>query len=193
MANVTATSANTPKMPSAAVRRVVSALVLFHVAAVFIGPFATPPQTSELAMRLGRSIQPYLDVLNLANGYRFFAPEPGPSHLVRYELTMPDGTTEQGMFPSRGEHWPRLLYHRYFMLSEFLNTLSNPAMPKEQAEAYARSYAEQLAAAHGAKSVKLYLRRHYVPRMEEVRGGMRLDDKRLDTEQLVGEFEREQT
>lgn len=188
-----ATTPDAAKMPSATVRRVVSALLLFHVGAVFLGPFATPPQTSQLAMTIGRSIQPYLDVLNLGNGYRFFAPEPGPSHLVRYELTMPDGSTHEGIFPSRQEHWPRLLYHRYFMLSEFLNTLSNPAMPKEHAEAYAKSYAEELAEEHGAKSVKLYLRRHYVPRMEEVRAGMRLNDKRLDTEQLVGVFEREQT
>jgi hypothetical protein len=191
MASQTTTSDAVPKMPSAAVRRVVSAVVLFHVVAVFLGPFATPPQTSQLAMNWGRAIQPYLDVLNLANGYRFFAPEPGPSHLVRYELTMPDGTTRDGIFPNRQEHWPRLLYHRYFMLSEFLNTLSNPAMPKEHAEAYARGYAEELAAENGAKSVKLFLRRHYVPRMEEVRAGMRLDDKRLDTEQLVGVFERD--
>jgi hypothetical protein len=191
MATATTNVASASRMPSAAVRRVVSALVLFHVVAVFLGPFATPPQTSELAMRLGRSIQPYLDILNLANGYRFFAPEPGPSHLVRYELTMPDGTTREGIFPNRNEHWPRLLYHRYFMLSEFLNTLSNPAMPKENAEAYAKSYAEELAEENDAKSVKLFLRRHYVPRMEEVRAGMRLDDKRLDTEQLIGVFERE--
>ena len=35
-----------------------------------------------------RTFSPISKALSLANGYRFFAPEPGPSHLVRYELTL---------------------------------------------------------------------------------------------------------
>src|SRR5262245_51015254 len=87
------------KMPAPKVRALVSALVILHVGAVFLGPFATPPQTSELAMSWARACQPYLDALSLSNGYRFFAPEPGPSHLVRYELILADGTTREGTIP----------------------------------------------------------------------------------------------
>jgi hypothetical protein len=181
----------TPSPPRPAIRAIVSVLVLLHVLAVFLGPFATPP-TSELAMRWARAWQPYIDILSLSNGYRFFAPEPGPSHLVRYELTMPDGSKQEGFFPNRDEHKPRLLYHRYFMMSEFVNTLSNPDM-KDRAQAYARGYAEHLAYANDAKSVKLFLKRHYVPRVHEVQGGMRLDNKRLYEEQLLGEFERDKS
>jgi len=129
-----------------------------------------------------------LESMGLANGYRFFAPEPGPSHLVRYEVTLPDGSQEQGLFPDRRQHKPRLLYHRYFMLSEFINTLENPNVPNERAQAYAKSYARHLADLHQATQVKLYLRRHFVPRMSEVREGMLLTDKRLYEERPLGTF-----
>lgn len=189
----TTTENEVTRMPSAKVRAVVSLLVILHVGAVFLGPFSTPPQTSDLAMSWARACQPYLDALSLSNGYRFFAPEPGPSHLVRYELTLADGSTREGTFPDRNEHKPRLLYHRYFMLSEFLNTLSNPGIPRDRAEAYAKSYAQHLAEANDATSVKLYIRRHYVPRMYEVRQGMPLTNKALYEDRLIGEFEPEKS
>src|SRR3990172_7505683 len=98
-------------LPRPTVRVAVSLLVIVHVFAVFVGPWAMPPQNSELAAGCARIFQPYLDALCLANGYRFFAPEPGPSHLVRYEITHDDGTLESGEFPNRQQHVPRLLYH----------------------------------------------------------------------------------
>jgi hypothetical protein len=179
----------TTGVPRPWVRRAVSVLVLLHVVAVFVGPWAMPP-SSMLASHVGRTFQPYLDVLALGNGYRFFAPEPGPSHLIRYEITLDNGAVKQGEFPSRADQWPRLLYHRYFMLTEFVNTLS--AGPQDgRADAYARAYAQHLAAVNDAKSVKLYLRRHYVPRVEEVQRGMRLTDKMLYEERPLVTFERD--
>lgn len=176
-------------MPRPAVRAVVSLLVMLHVAAVFVGPWAMP-QTSRLALGVGRILQPYLDVLSLGNGYRFFAPEPGPSHLVRYEITLDDGTLKEGYFPNRQEQWPRLLYHRYFMLSEFANTLENsPA--RDRAEAYATAYARHLAEKNHARTVKLFLRRHYVPRPEEVQQGRKLTDKVLYEEHPLITYQRD--
>jgi hypothetical protein len=151
--------------------------VIFHVVAVFLGPFAMPPGASHLASTLAGVFQPYVEGLCLANGYRFFAPEPGPSHLVRYEVALPDGTVKQGSFPDIEQHFPRLLYHRYFMLTEFINTIDDPDAPSELAKAYAKSYAEHLAHAYQAKDVKLFLIRHFVPQMHEVQQGMRLSDK----------------
>jgi len=162
-----------------AVRAALSVLIALHVLAVFIGPWAMPPQTSELAASCAQIFQPYLETMGLANGYRFFAPEPGPSHLVRYEITSEDGQQIEGVFPDRNQHKPRLLYHRYFMLSEFINTLENPNGPSANLQAYSKSYAEHLMHEHQAKSIKLFLRRHYIPRMNEVREGMKLTDKRL--------------
>ena len=176
------------QQPTPATRAILSVLIILHVGAVFIGPWAMPPQNSELAASFVRLCQPYLDALGLANGYRFFAPEPGPSHLVRYEVTLRDGSQKQGVFPDRQQHRPRLLYHRYFMLSEFVNTLENPNAPRDRAELYAKSYAEHLAHVYDAPLVNLYLRRHFVPRMSEVRQGMRLTDKALYEEHLLGTF-----
>jgi hypothetical protein len=179
--------------PRPLVRAIVSVLVIVHVVAVFLGPFAMPPQTSELAGTLAVVYRPYVDVLSLANGYRFFAPEPGPSHLVRYELTYDDGRTTRGEFPNRQVNKPRLLYHRYFMMSEFLNTLSNPDAPAERRDLYVKGYAQHLLHDSGAKSVKLSLVRHWVPRMDEVRAGRRLTDKILYEERPLGTFERDKS
>jgi hypothetical protein len=188
MASAPTTIVTTP-MPRPGVRALVSAIVALHVFAVFVGPWAMP-QTSQLGATVGRAFQPYLDVLSLGNGYRFFAPEPGPSHLVRFEITTSDGTLKEGFFPNRAEHWPRLLYHRYFMLSEFVNTLGASADTK-LADQYARGYAQHLADEYDGRTVKLYLRRHYVPRAEEVRAGRRLDDKVLYEERLIYTYERD--
>lgn len=188
MATVSPTIVTTPA-PRPAVRAVVSLLVALHMAAVFVGPWAMPP-SSRLASAVGRAFQPYLDALALGNGYRFFAPEPGPSHLVRYEVTLDDGTLVEGVFPNHADQWPRLLYHRYFMLSEFVNTLNN-GPSKERAEAYARGYARHLAEKYHARAVKLYLKRHYVPRVEEVQQGRRLNDKILYQEQPLVTYERD--
>jgi hypothetical protein len=178
----TSESLTAAQPPGRTVRRVVSALVVFHLLAVFIGPWAMPPQTSELAGSMAQVFQPYVETLSLANGYRFFAPEPGPSHLVRYEITLDDGSRVAGVFPDRQRHQPRLLYHRYFMLSEFANTLTNPEAPSDRAKAFARGIAEHLADEYHAPSVKLFLRKHYVPRMHEVREGRRLTDEKLYVE-----------
>ena len=186
MAIATPNTIVTP-LPGPKVRLAVSVLVSLHVFAVFLGPWAMPP-SSDLATGFRVALQPYLDLLSLGNGYRFFAPEPGPSHLIRFEVTLPDGTLTTGMFPDRQQNWPRLLYHRYFMLSEFLNTLERPGAPRDRAEAYARSYAQHLVDTYQADSVRLYLRRHYVPRMAEVQQGLRLSDKSLYEERLIVEY-----
>src|ERR1700722_11148109 len=72
-----------------------------HVAAVFVGPWAMPPHGSELARSIANAFGPYLQAAFLNNGYRFFAPEPGPGHLVRYEIVTHDGQKIEGSFPDR--------------------------------------------------------------------------------------------
>jgi len=184
--------------PRPAVRAVLSALILAHVFAVFLGPWAMPP-SSDLARACFRLFQPYMQVLFLDNGYRFFAPEPGPSHLIRYQIVQADGSRLAGQFPDRKEQWPRLLYHRYFMLSEFLNTAYLNATPdvaeprndtekltdqdlaavrynRETLTACARSYARHLARKYNARQVTLFLRQHELPTLYQVLGGDKLTD-----------------
>ena len=130
-----------------------------------------------------------MDLLALNNGYRFFAPEPGPSHSIRYEFVLADGTHGGGEFPDKRSQQPRLRYHRHFMLTEFMNSLDAPGTPPELAEAYAESYARHLAHENNAREVTLYIRRHRLPTMAEVRGGMALTDASLYDEKLIGTFQ----
>jgi hypothetical protein len=192
-------------------RLLLSFLLLVHVFAVFVGPWAMPPQGSQLANSIAAVFGPYLQALYLDNGYRFFAPEPGPSHLIRYEADLANGETVEGIFPTRNEQWPRLLYHRYFMLSEFAYSLESRATflndQKEQLErageqnvrltaqteragelsaAYAAAYARHLKTSLGAKELRLYIRTRRIPSPEQIEQGMSLDDPALYSDELLG-------
>lgn len=103
--------------------------LVWHVVAIMIAPISTPPRfegpPSVLGTTLGRVYRPYITAMFLDHAYKFFAPNPGDSHLIRYDLYFADGTKkihqEDQIFPDRTRHWPRLLYHRHFMLTEFIN------------------------------------------------------------------------
>ena len=65
-------------------------------------------------------MQWYLDALYLNHGHAFFAPirrrrPPGPLPDVSIENAQYE---TQGEFPNRKGQWPRLFYHRYFMLAD---------------------------------------------------------------------------
>lgn len=172
----------------------ISLLVSFHILAVFAGPWGV--SASPLSEDVG-VIRPYIDALGLNNGYRFFAPEPGPSHLIRYELVLDDGTEIKGQFPDRKVNRPRLLYHRHFMMSEFANTLAVPENARlEQREVfdlYVRSYARHLAKKYNARQVRLTLVEHLLPGIEQVkRDRISLEDPRLYRELDLGTFTRDQ-
>ena len=103
------------------VARLVASLVIgFYLFVVVIGPLSNPIASEHLTGPLSRIVSPFHQALFLGHGYRFFGPDPGPSHLVYYKITRADGDLIEGHFPDRDENWPRLLYHRWFMLSETL-------------------------------------------------------------------------
>jgi hypothetical protein len=146
-------------------RAAASVLLALHVAAVFIAPWSMPPPASQLSNVCARCFRPYMLGTAQYNGYRFFAPNPGPSHVVRYELELENGDLRRGRFPDVKQHQPRLLYHRHFMIAERCHELSNrtsepPAPPPEvpprwrprvqaeydsQREAYAKITADEAA------------------------------------------------
>jgi hypothetical protein len=118
--------------PAAWMKAVISLLLAFHLTAVFIAPFAfacnSRGSTSPLADPVYRALHPYIAALFLDHGYFFFAPNPGPSHLVDYKLEFADGKAPlEGRFPDLAIERPRLLYHRHFMLSEELYNSFAPA------------------------------------------------------------------
>ncbi len=111
--------AASPGVPWTAARRFwVSIFLIFHLFCVALAPLAVVEPRPGLAVALQGWLRPYSESLYLIHGYRFFAPEPGPSHILHYEITRNSGETLVGHFPDRNQHWPRLLYHRWFMLSE---------------------------------------------------------------------------
>lgn len=187
-ASPTATpAAGLPEPWSRRRRWLVSVLLLWHLTAIVVGPAAVAP-SSGLMASIFDWYRPYLNALYLNHGYHFFAPEPGPSHLIRYELAIADGTQIAGLFPHKSEHQPRLLYHRHFMLSEHLSQFAEPGTPPELLQAFSRSYAAHLMAEHRAQSVKLILVRHLFPQPEQVLAGMSLTDKSLYLERPLGTF-----
>lgn len=123
-----------------------------HCAAVVAEPLRFFSQSDFQAgpefVWLRERMAPYVEWLYLDHGYFFFAPNPGPNHLVGVRV-IPPTTPARGeplrlavpidldrdvdwYFPNRPRQWPRLLYHRYFMLSEFYNnSFAPPALPEE--------------------------------------------------------------
>ena len=192
-----------------ATRVVVSALVLFHLVAVLSGPLSLPP--SMLGTALRTSLSPYLEAMYLGHAYKFFAPEPGASHLVHYEIELPSGEVRKGVFPNLSEEWPRLLYHRHFMLTErvaagppdppveVLPTPGAPAAPpalnpnepsplSRWERELAASYANHLKAKYQARRVTLTLEQHNFPGVQQVKEGMKLDDEKLKIYRNLGTF-----
>lgn len=140
-------AAQAPPLWSPTKKKLVTALVALHLFAIFISPMAGPPPASDLSRWCASWVSPYLEALFLGHGYRFFAPNPGPSHLVRYEILGPDGAViETHRFPSTTEQSPRLFYHRHFMVAERVNELVSLPEPEELLEDFKlrRELIEQL-------------------------------------------------
>lgn len=158
-------------------KMVLSVWILFHFAGIVVAAASVAP-SSNLAQSGWTVFRPYLQLLYLNHGYRFFAPNPGPSTLLGWTLEFADGHAEQGEIPHR-TIWPRLYYHRHFMLTEFLNF----APPD-----WHKSYARHLCHTTGAAKVTLVRRVHFVPDMEAVRNGRKLVAPESYQETPLGSF-----
>ncbi len=156
--------------------------LVFHLSAIVIAPASVAP-SSDLVRATWELYKPYLQVLYLNHGYHFFAPEPAQSTLVAFVAERENRPIIQGRIPNR-QILPRLLYHRYFMLCEHMNT----AQPDFRKPWY-DSYAQHLCHKYGAKQVGLTRVTHYLPTMEMVLKGVRLDDPASYTEQPLGVFQ----
>ncbi|PQO34742.1 hypothetical protein DTL21_14685 [Bremerella cremea] len=189
-------------------RGFVSVLLLVHLTALFVGPCASPPPSSMWAREAEAVFEPYLHVAFLKDhGYRFFAPNPGPSHLVRYELLdEADQKIGEGTFPNLDEHWPRLLYHRHFMISESLFNMANisdeppppDAHPAVRADyesardlrnAYLDSISRHLARQYPeAAKIRIVMVQHSIPLPLDVANGRPLSDPELYEEAPLGVY-----
>lgn len=125
-----------------AYRKALVCLIALHLLAVVAEPLfffsRSDFQAGPEFLGLRRWLAPYVDWMYLDHGYFFFAPNPGPNHLVAVQQRSRDTARPAGLqsdafvFPDRKEQWPRLLYHRYFMLAEFYNNSFAPTDLVEQ-------------------------------------------------------------
>jgi hypothetical protein len=107
-----------------------SALIAFHLTAVVWGPLAFACMGSPLTDSVFGVLRPYIDALYLNHGYSFFAPDVGPSRLLRYKVEFADSREPVvGVIPNLATERPRLLYHRHFMLTEQLSNRFVPPDP----------------------------------------------------------------
>ncbi|MGN6546501.1 MAG: hypothetical protein ACTHK7_15710 [Aureliella sp.] len=180
-------------------RAVLSVVIFLHLLAVVGEPlrmFSQGRQPGSPEAQLVRGgLAPYIDFAYLHHGYFFFAPNPGPSHLMDIKLIDADGSARHLRLPNHRAQWPRLLYHRHFMLSEFLFQLYTPApsglgpdvqVPEELLrdralfERVRSSMEEHLAVRYGAQRAEIQLMEHRLPNAVEVFDrGMKLTDEQL--------------
>jgi hypothetical protein len=194
-------------------RWIILIVVALHITAVVAEPLRffsrSDFQASPEFLAIRRWMAPYVEWLYLDHGYFFFAPNPGPSHLVAVssgsvELQSRNQAEESGLrlesfalvFPDRKRQWPRLLYHRYFMLSEFYNNTYAPdRLPPEDIldgefvalwqrdrvryEGLQKSLGKSLSRGLGSERVELHRVERILLTPEQIlRQGWRLDDPR---------------
>lgn len=106
------------RFDSRVVRACVSIGLLVYLLIVLLGPLSNPVGSEFLTRPAAAMVAPAHRTLFLGHGYRFFGPDPGASHSVIYRVTDVDGNQTEQRFPDREKIWPRLMYHRWFMLSE---------------------------------------------------------------------------
>lgn len=163
------------------VRIAISLVLLWHVTAVFLAPLSVPP-SSRLILNVAqqRPMQWYLDALYLNHGYHFFAPEPSTGHLIRYTVyDERGGEIAKGEFPNLKDQWPRLRYHRYFMLADQCELpIPQEAERKQWQRTYLTAYARELLREHNGASVRVQRVIHFPAFVDDVRNGMQLNDPR---------------
>lgn len=161
---------------------VLSCWLAFHVFAVFMSPGAMPP-VSPLLLDGYRVALPYNRALFLNHGYHFFAPDPGASTLISWQIPRPNDVPLVGRIPNTSIR-PRLLYHRYFMLAENLW-----AFDEETQDEIATAYARVLAARHGAAQIQLERLSHEPSGILRIQAGGRLDDPEMFSAESIGSFD----
>jgi hypothetical protein len=152
--------------PALVIRIALTVFIVWHFTGVFLAALCVPvSSTLVYAIAQHWPMQWYLDALYMNQGHSFFAPNVGPGHQINYQLVDQSGhEIERGEFPSKKDHWPRLLYHRYLMLADQLDML--PFADKPTHDLWQRKYLEafgrQLLREHTqAQSVVVRLYNHW--------------------------------
>ena len=104
-----------------ALRVLISIALLLHLTAVISAPMALPP-SSELQRGVATAFRPYLDAAYSRSWLPVLCTLAGaksPGSVTGWKC--PTAQPARDVFPNLKTQWPRLFYHRHFMLSEKLN------------------------------------------------------------------------
>lgn len=161
----------------AGVRIAVSLFLAWHVFAVFIAPMSIS-HPSPIARQIGQRppMQWYINGLYLNHGYMFFAPNPGPGHIIRYVVTDAEGRPlAEGEFPDRSVYWPRLRYHRHFMLADQTEIPFLGLSPQDAQTRVMQGYARHLLREYDGEHARLFRVEHSILSPYEALQGIALD------------------
>lgn len=179
-----------PSSPKAAI---VAVLVGGHFLILLIGALAAQP-SSALEQGLANKFMGYYQVLDLGQGYRFYAPRPAPTAIVTAKLKIRDAdgrlSYKTVRIPDRNT-WPRLRLQRQLALAnslwaEYERSLAGHG-DHQPYPVLARSYARHIGkSVAGCESVELFLHRHPDPAVveEALRQGQVLTLKELENERF---------
>jgi hypothetical protein len=143
--------------------------LVFHLVAIATSPAPMPP-ASPLLLDAAMVALPYNQAMFLNHGYHYFAPDPGASTLISYRIDQPNDVPIKGRFPDTAT-FPRLRYHRYFMLAE--NVWGFPEQTQDEfMEAYGRHFSRQ----HNADTISLTILSHDPSSIARIRAGGQLSD-----------------
>jgi hypothetical protein len=162
----------------------VNVWLVFHLVGIFLPAFSIPP-SPEIVRDLYWSLRFYPQAIYMDHGYHFFGPDPGDSTLLRYVAIQEDGRAVRGTYPNR-DLFPRLRYHRHFMLTEAIPRVAD--FDEELGALQAKGYAEQILKATQAKSVRLYRVTHRITSIDRFLAGGRLDDPETYSDDLLGTY-----
>lgn len=149
-----------------------SVALLGHMVAILAAAWAAPP-SSELQGAVADLFARYYDLIDQGYGYRYYAPEPPPTAVVKALLRFADGRGERVIrLPDRAQR-PRLRYQRHLALAhhlfeDFSAAKNSPggAMPSRWAASYARHLCRTNP---GCTGVTLTLEMHLIPDLRLIR------------------------
>ncbi len=181
-------------------RRLISALLLFHLIALGVAVAAAPP-SSALERALASAFGRYYELVDQGYAYRYYAPEPPPTPVVTATVRFADGRPEVIVrLPQRGLR-PRLRYQRQLALAFHLFSDFDEARRVAgdgSRSRWARSYARHLVKAWpGCATVTLSAQMHLIPDPRRVLeaastpGAPRVDldaEEFYTTPERIGEF-----
>jgi hypothetical protein len=154
------------------VRRLVSALLIFHGIAILVGAMSAHP-SSALEQAFAEKFAPYFQAIDQGYAYRYYAPEPPPTPVVTATIRHAGGRPDETIRLPRKETFPWLLRQRQLALANHLYTDFQEAKfdgGDGSRSRWARSYARHLAKTHpGASEVVLHAQLHLIPEVQRVR------------------------